>query len=174
MENRMQKFWIALRHFAMPATVACMVGLIVSALAGAAELSKQQSLAELEGTWTLIRADMAGQSLMNKDQQPPEITIKNGILTSDFKRASSELPLDLTKVADPFKSPKLITLPVLRRITFCAIYEVRGTELHICGDIARGRGAEQRPADFNDNQAVTLVFKRVQIAPALSDTARNN
>jgi uncharacterized protein (TIGR03067 family) len=142
-------------------------------VANGAELSKQ-SLVELEGTWTLVRADMAGQSLMNKDQQPPEITIKNGILTSDFKRASSELPLDLIKVVDQFKSPKLITLQVLRRITFCGIYEVRGSELHICGDIARGRGAEQRPADFNDNQGVTLVFKRVQTAPASSDTARNN
>jgi uncharacterized protein (TIGR03067 family) len=170
----MHRFVAARRQLVLPIIVLGLwIGFAFSVAAHGAELSKQ-SLAELEGTWTLVRADMAGQSLMNKGQQPPEITIKNGILTSDFKRASSELPLDLAKVVDPFKSPKLITLPVLRRITFCAIYEVRGAELHICGDIARGRGAEQRPADFNDNQAVTLVFNRAQTSPASSDTARNN
>jgi uncharacterized protein (TIGR03067 family) len=148
---------VAILLFGLPAIY------VIAIAAGAAELTKQQSLAELEGTWTLVKADMAGQPLMNKDQQLPAITIKNGILTSDFKRAGSELPLDLTTVVDPFKSPKLITLPVLRRITFCGIYEVRDTELRVCGGIARGRNAgDPRPTDFSDNQGVVLVFKRVQ------------
>ena len=126
----MQKNWNASRHFANTLSLAVLLAICtVAAAIGAAELSKQQSLAELEGTWTLVTANMSGQPLLAKDQQPPEITIKNGILTSDFKRAASELPLDLTKVVDPFKSPKIITLPVLRRITFNGIYEVRNAEL---------------------------------------------
>ena len=159
----MQKNWNASRHFANTLSLAVLLAICtVAAAIGAAELSKQQSLAELEGTWTLVTANMSGQPLLAKDQQPPEITIKNGILTSDFKRAASELPLDLTKVVDPFKSPKIITLPVLRRITFNGIYEVRNAELRICGGISRGRTGGQAPTDFNDNEGVTLVFKRAQ------------
>jgi uncharacterized protein (TIGR03067 family) len=175
MEDRMQKTRMVKNFLTITISFIGIFAIYANAIdLSAAELSKQQNLAELEGTWTLVKADMAGQALLNKDQQPPEITIKNGILTSDFKRASSELPLDLTKVVDPFKSPKLITLPVLRRFTFCGIYEVYNSELRICGDIARGRNsAEQRPSDFNDNQAVTLAFKRLQTMPASSDTAKD-
>ena len=159
----MQKYWNASRHFTNTLSLAVLLAICtVAAAIGAAELSKQQSLAELEGTWTLVTANMSGQPLLAKDQQPPEITIKNGILTSDFKRASSELPLDLTKVVDPFKSPKIITLPVLRRITFNGIYEVRDAELRVCGGISRGRAGGQSPTDFSDNEGVTLVFRRAQ------------
>jgi uncharacterized protein (TIGR03067 family) len=132
----------------------------IAVMAGAAELSKQQNLSELDGTWKLVTATMSGQSLLTTDQRP-EITIKNGILTSDFKRAASELPLDLTKIVDPLKSPKLITLPLLRRIMFYGIYEVRDAQLRIAGGIARGRNSgEPRPTDFSDNQGVQLVFER--------------
>jgi uncharacterized protein (TIGR03067 family) len=158
------------RRFITLSLVVLLAICTVAAAIGAAELSKQQSLAELEGTWTLVTANMSGQPLMAKDQQPPEITIKNGILTSDFKRAASELPLDLTKVVDPFKSPKMITLPVLRRITFNGIYEVRNAELRICGGISRGRAGGQAPTDFSDNEGVTLVFKR---APAQQNLTSN-
>ena len=156
----MQYYWNASRRFTTLSFAVLLAICAVAAAIGAAELSKQQSLAELEGTWTLVTANMSGQPLLAKDQQPPEITIKNGILTSDFKRASSELPLDLTKVVDPFKSPKMITLPVLRRITFNGIYEVRDTELRICGGVSRGRAGGQAPTDFSDNEGVALVFKR--------------
>jgi uncharacterized protein (TIGR03067 family) len=149
------------KTFRLTIASAAIALLAIAVVARAAELSKQQNLSELDGTWKLVTATMSGQSLLSGDQQRPEITIKDGVLTSDFKRAASELPLDLNKVVDPLKSPKLITLPLLRRIMFYGIYEVRDAQLRIAGGISRGRNSgEPRPTDFTDNQGVQLVFQR--------------
>src|SRR5579871_6453660 len=119
-------------------------GLILSALvdAGAsaadfANASKTNSLNDLEGKWTLVTANMLGQPLLSKDQPAPEITVKDGVLTTDFKRAGSQA-IDLAKALDPTKSPKLISLPLQRRFTFYGIYDVSASELRICGGLSRG------------------------------------
>jgi uncharacterized protein (TIGR03067 family) len=148
--------------------VVCVASLVLGAVAtrwaGAGEFSnasKSNSLNELEGKWTLVTANMLGQPLLGKDQPAPEITIKDGQLTSDFKRAGNQ-PIDLTKALDPTKSPKIISLPVQRRFTFYGIYDVSGSELRICGGVSRGARSigDTHPSDFSDGQGVLLVFKR--------------
>lgn len=138
----------------------CVGLLIASAVAldsRGAGISTGNSLSELEGKWTLVKAEMMGKPLLPADQPAPEITVKDGKLTTDFKRAPPE-PIELTKVLDPSASPKLITLPVERRIMFYGIYEVKGSELRICGDAGLARRSS-RPKDFND-QDIVFVFKR--------------
>ena len=129
--------------------------LALACAASGAGLSKQNSLAELEGKWTLVKAEMSGRPLVDKTGQ--EIVIKDGQLTSDFKRMGKD-PIDLTKALDPTKSPKIITLPLERRIVFAGIYDVKEGELRICGDAGRS-GRVDRPKNF-DNSNVVIVFKR--------------
>jgi uncharacterized protein (TIGR03067 family) len=163
MEKVMQKYGAVRNWTIVMSGIVCLAALGAIALkAGAADLTKQPGLTDLEGKWTLVKADMQGQPLLSKDKPAPEITIQNGKLTSDFKRAAGELPIDLTKVLDPTKTPKLITLPVLRRVVFNGIYEVNDSQLRIRGDISRGghNAGEPRPTDFSDNQGVLLVFQR--------------
>lgn len=143
-----------LKRFAFAATV-----LALACAASGAGLSKQSSLAELEGKWTLVKAEMGGKSLLDKTGQ--EIVIKDGKLTSDFKRMGKD-PIDLTKALDPTKSPKMITLSVERRIVFAGIYEVQDSQLRIGGEAGRsGRVEGNRPQSF-DNSSVLLVFKRAK------------
>jgi uncharacterized protein (TIGR03067 family) len=142
------------KRFASAAAV-----LALACAASGAGLSKQSSLAELEGKWTLVKAEMGGKSLLDKAGQ--EIVIKDGKLTSDFKRMGKD-PIDLTKALDPTKSPKIITLPVERRIVFAGIYEVTDSQLRIGGEAGRsGRVEANRPKSI-DNSNVVLVFKRAQ------------
>jgi len=142
------------KRFASAAAV-----LALACAASGAGLSKQTSLAELEGKWTLVKAEMAGKPLLDKAGQ--EIVIKDGQLTSDFKRMGKD-PIDLTKALDPTKSPKMITLSLERRIVFAGIYDVKEGELRIGGDAGRSGRVESSRTKSIDNSNVVLVFKRAK------------
>jgi uncharacterized protein (TIGR03067 family) len=119
-------------------------------------------LAELDGTWTLIKMEIQGKSLLEKGEKR-KIMIKDGKVTSDDKDAPKET-VDLTKFLDPAKRPKTITYPYEGKITFYGIYQIKGDELHVCGDgvdTATEKNPEgRRPKKLDSNEGLLLVFKR--------------
>jgi uncharacterized protein (TIGR03067 family) len=117
----------------------------------------KKELAKLEGTWTLVKAEMNGKSVLEKDAKT-KLIIKNGKVTDGPKGAT-----DLSKILDPSKKPKTVTLPYEEAV-FYGIYEVKGDELRVCGDgvdTAREKNPEaRRPKEFDSKKGVLLVFKR--------------
>ena len=121
-----------------------------------------KKFAELDGTWTIIKMEIEGKSLLEKGEKW-KLIIKDGKVTSDAKDAPKEA-VDLSKFLDPSKKPKTITYPYEGKITFYGIYEVKGDELHVCGDgvdTATEKNPEaRRPKKFESEEGLLLVFKR--------------
>ena len=66
-----------------------------------------KKFAELDGTWTIIKMEIEGKSLLNKAEKW-QLIIKDGKVTSDAKDALKQA-IDLSKFLDPSKKPKTIT-----------------------------------------------------------------
>src|SRR5262249_50274655 len=90
----------------------------------------EKKCAELDGTWTIIKMEIEGKSLLEKGETW-KLLIKDGEVTSDVKNAPKEA-VDLSKFLDPSKKPKTITYRYEGKITFYGIYEVKGDELRVC------------------------------------------
>jgi uncharacterized protein (TIGR03067 family) len=138
---------------------------IVALLAFTADHAGGQNgkkLAELDGTWTIIKMEIEGKSLLEKGEKW-KFTIKDGKLTSDVPDAPKEA-VYLSKFLDPSKKPKTITYPYEGKITFYGIYEVKGEELRVCGDgvdTATEKNPEaRRPTKFDSKEGLLLIFKR--------------
>jgi uncharacterized protein (TIGR03067 family) len=116
----------------------------------------------LEGSWTLTKVEMLGNSLLKKDQPEPKMTIKDGKITSNDKFDSSTIRLD------PKPDPKTITIPDFKGpgvpLSWIGIYELNGDELKICiAGIEKAKLKELeilRPKGFDSKQGILLIFKR--------------
>jgi RNA polymerase sigma factor (sigma-70 family) len=127
-------------------------------------------LAQLEGIWTLVKMEIEGRSLLQKDDPRPKLIIKDGKVTSDAKEAAEDA-LELSKILDPSKDPKQLTIPNFKGgepkqgVTLIGIYELAGDELRVCAtavETAKLKEREkERPKAFDSKQGVLLVFKRV-------------
>jgi len=124
---------------------------------GDADDARKKELAQLEGTWTLIKAEMNGKSVLEKDDKP-KLMVKDGKWTNGPKAA-----MKLSEILDPSKKPKTVTFPYEEAV-FYGIYEVNGDELRVCGDgvdTGREKNPEaRRPKEFDSTKGVLLVFKR--------------
>jgi uncharacterized protein (TIGR03067 family) len=139
-----------------------LVGLLCSDLGQAGDARKAE-FAKLEGTWVIVKMEVNGKSLLEKDKPEPKLIIKDGKITSDDRRGPKG-GLELAKVLDPSKKPKTVTLSLEGNVKFYGIYEVQGDELRVCGD---GVDTSQelnpggrRPKKFDSNEGLLLVFKR--------------
>jgi uncharacterized protein (TIGR03067 family) len=121
-----------------------------------------KKLAELDGTWKIIKMEIQGRSLLEKDERW-RLVIKNGKVTSEGRKGPREA-VDLSKFLDPSRTPKRITYPYEGQITFYGIYEVKGGELRVCGDgvdTAEEKNPEaRRPRKFDSKEGLLLVFER--------------
>ena len=118
--------------------------------------------ADLEGTWTIIKIEIDGKSLLEKGEKWA-IVIKDG-KAAFAKNDPKEEPVLLAKVLNASKKPKTVTLPYEGKLTFYGIYEVVGDELRVCGDgvdTATEKNPEaRRPKKFDSKEGLLLVFKR--------------
>jgi uncharacterized protein (TIGR03067 family) len=126
----------------------------------------KKELASLEGTWTIVKMEVNGRSLLDKDKPEPKLIIKDGKVTSDAKEAPKG-GTELAKFIDPTRKPKAITLPLEEgNIKFYGIYELKGDELRVCGDgvdINEEKNPEgRRPKEFDSSKGLLIVFKRVK------------
>jgi uncharacterized protein (TIGR03067 family) len=155
------------RRSYMPALARCsLVAVLVSLAAGAvgqgrADDTAKKELARLEGTWVLVKMEIEGRSLLDKDRPWPKLVIKDGKARFDAKEAET---IPLTKVLDLSRKPKTVTVPYEGKVTFYGIYEVVGDELHVCGDgvdTAQEKDPEaRRPRKFDSKEGLLLIFKR--------------
>lgn len=128
--------------------------------------------ASLEGTWTVIRLEIEGKSLLLKEEPPPQVVIKDGkIRGKDARKEALEDTLDSSKVQlDPGAKPKTITIPNFKGgdpkegVTLIGIYELEGDQLKVCVEgveTAKLKEREKdRPKAFDSKQGLLLVFKR--------------
>jgi uncharacterized protein (TIGR03067 family) len=146
----------------MPRFVAFSVLAMLAFAAGHAGGQDEKKLAELDGTWTIVKMAIEGKSLLETGEKW-KLIIKDGKLTSDAKDAPKEA-VELSKFLDPSVKPKTITYSYEGKITFYGIYEVKGDALRVCGDgvdTATEKKAEaRRPKAFDSNKGLLLVFKR--------------
>jgi len=137
------------------------LGLLPFLLAPAGDRDEKK-FAELEGTWTIVKMEVAGKSLLEKDEKW-KLIIKDGKVTTDARDAPKE-GKELAKYLDPNKNPKTVTIPYEGKLVFYGIYEVKGDELRVCGDgvdTAQEKKPEgRRPREFDSNKGLLLVFKR--------------
>jgi uncharacterized protein (TIGR03067 family) len=121
-----------------------------------------KKVAELDGTWTIIKMEIEGRSLLEKGEKW-RLVIKGGKVTSDAKGAPKGA-VDLSRFLDPSRKPKAITYPYEGTITFYGIYEVKGDELRVCGDgvdtATEKRPEARRPRRFDSKEGLLLVFNR--------------
>jgi uncharacterized protein (TIGR03067 family) len=123
----------------------------------------KKELAKLEGTWTIVKMEINGKSLLEKDKPEPKLVIKDGRVTSDATQAPKG-GAELSKILDPSKNPKTVTLPLDGKVQFYGIYEVVGGELRVCGDgvdTAQEKNPEgRRPREFSSNKGLLIVLQR--------------
>ena len=65
-----------------------------------------KNFAELEGTWSIVKMEIQGKSLLEKDEKW-KLIIKDGKVTSDAK-STSKGAVELSKFLDPSRKPKKI------------------------------------------------------------------
>src|SRR5262249_52342276 len=71
--------------------------------------------ARLEGTWILVKLEVNGKSVLMQDKPEPKMVIKGGKLVPDAKEDPVG-EMELSKILDPSRRPKTVTLPVEGRI----------------------------------------------------------
>src|SRR5437870_3183577 len=86
-----------------------LLGILGFAQSRADDVVKKE-LAKLDGTWTLVKMESEGKSILQKDEPKAKLIIKDGKVTSDAKGAPKDA-LELSKVVDPSKDPKRLTIP---------------------------------------------------------------
>jgi uncharacterized protein (TIGR03067 family) len=142
---------------------------LLASTAAADDDAVKKELAKLDGTWTLNKMEADGKSLLEKDQPESKLIIKDGKVTSDAKEAPTD-GMELSKILDPSKEPKQITVPNFeggdpkKGVTLIGIYEVDVDELLVCVQVVETANlkarAKERPTAMDSKQGVLLVFKR--------------
>jgi uncharacterized protein (TIGR03067 family) len=124
----------------------------------------RKRFAELEGTWTLVKMELGGKSILEKGERWPPLIIKDGKADFNVKGAPKAAPWQLAKVLNPSKKPKTVTVTYEGKVTFYGIYEVKGNELRVCGDgvdtAMENNPEARRPKEFDSKKGLLLVFKR--------------
>lgn len=122
----------------------------------------EKQFADLEGTWTIVKMEISGKSLLEKDEHW-QLIIKDGTVTSTGKGTPKE-GKELSKFLDPNRKPKTVTLGYEGKLVFYGIYEIKGDELRVCGDgvdISQEKNPEgRRPKEFDSNKGLLLIFQR--------------
>jgi uncharacterized protein (TIGR03067 family) len=148
-----------MRRFLLCAGLLCSL----AAVPVRADDAGKKEAAKLEGTWTVVKMEVNGKSLLEKDKPEPRLVIKDGKVTSDDKQAPKG-GAELSKILDPSKKPKAITLPLEGSVKFYGIYEVNGDELRVCGDgvdsAMEKKPEGRRPKEFDSSKGLLIVFKR--------------
>jgi uncharacterized protein (TIGR03067 family) len=131
----------------------------------------KQEWRKLEGTWTVIKMEVEGKSLLEKDKPVPKFTIKDGKITSDAKDVGRDPKLDSSTIKlDPSQKPKTITIPNFhggdpkKGVTLIGIYELKGDELKVCAQAVETANLKERekerPKAFDSKQGVLVILKR--------------
>jgi len=155
------------------AITASFLAALACSLCDAGDQPKDK-FAELQGTWSIVRIEFQGKSLLEKDKPKPTMVIKDGTLISDAKEVPSDAKeplldrLKLSEILDPSKKPKTVTIKTGTtsegKLTFNGIYEVNGDELRVCGVAVQTETEKNpeatRPKQFDSNKGLLLVFKR--------------
>jgi uncharacterized protein (TIGR03067 family) len=148
-----------------PRTVAFSFLVTLALTAGHSAGQDGKKLAELEGTWTIVKMQLHDHSLLEQGETW-KLVIKDGKLSTDYGNAGKEA-VALSKILDPSKQPRTITLPSERGFSFYGIYEVKGDELRVCGDGVHKDTKEnpesRRPKEFSTKTGtfrLFFVFKR--------------
>jgi len=130
---------------------------------GRAGDADRKELAKLDGTWIVVKAEINGKSLLEKVKPEPKLVIKDGKVRSEAKEAPKD-GVELSKILDPSKKPKTVTMSFEGRIKFYGIYELDGDEFRICGDgvdIATEKNPEgRRPKEFDSKKGLLIVLMR--------------
>ena len=138
------------------------VALLAFSLCHAGDQPKDK-FAELEGTWVIVKMEIDGKSLLERDEKW-KVVIKDGKATFSPKNDPQAEPVLLAKVLDTSKKPKTVTVAYEGKLTFYGIYEVKGDELRVCGDgvdTATEKNPEaRRPKKIDSKEGLLLVFKR--------------
>jgi uncharacterized protein (TIGR03067 family) len=133
---------------------------------GRADDATKKELARLEGTWVLVKMEIEGRSLLEKDKPWPKLVIKDGKARFDAKNAPEEEAVVLAKVLGPSRKPKTVTVPYEGKVTFYGIYEVDGDQLRVCGDgVDTGQEKDpeaRRPKKCDSKEGLLLVFRRAK------------
>jgi uncharacterized protein (TIGR03067 family) len=129
----------------------------------------KKELAKLDGTWTVIKMEVDGKSLLEKDKPESKLVIKDGKVTSNAKETPKG-GTELSKILDPSKKPKQITVPNFeggdpkKGVTLIGIYELDGDDLRVCVQAVETANLKERekerPTAFDSKQGMLLVFKR--------------
>ena len=109
---------------------------------------------QLQGTWTLVSGEKAGQKSPERDAQSVSVIITQDTLT--FRRPRHE---ETTRMAlDPTTRPRQITLTQDDGSIRPGIYEIGGDTLRICLS-----GTDERPRDFTSppgSRIALMVLER--------------
>jgi uncharacterized protein (TIGR03067 family) len=144
----------------------CGVWLVWASVCGlsrADDGATAKELAKFEGTWTVVKLEVNGKSLLRPGKPEPKLVIKNGKVISDAEGAPKG-GVKLSRILDTSRKPATLTLPLEGAIKFYGIYEVNGDELRVCGDgvdTNQEKNPEgRRPREFDSNKGLLIVFKR--------------
>ena len=122
-------------------------------LAGYAVGQDKKKFADLEGTWTIVKMEAAGKSLLEKEEKW-KIIIKDGKVTSDAKDAPKE-GKDLAKYLDPSKKPKEVELILAQgEKTALGIYERSGDTYKLC----YAAPGQDRPKEFSAKEGTRYTL----------------
>jgi uncharacterized protein (TIGR03067 family) len=154
------------------AITASFVAVLACNLCHAGDQPKDK-FAELEGTWSIVKMEMIGKSLLEKNKPKLKILIKDGKLIADAKEVPSDAKEALkdwllSEILDPSKKPRTVTIRTGKtsegKLTFIGIYEVDGDVLRVCGQVVQTATEKNleatRPKQFDSNKGLLLVFKR--------------
>jgi len=134
-----------------------------------ADEAVKKELAKLDGMWTIVKMEVDHKSLLEKDKPEPKLVIKDGKVMSEAKEAPKG-GAELSKILDPSKKPKQITVPNFeggdpkKGVTLIGIYELNGDELRVCVQVVETANLKERekerPTAFDSKRGVLLVLKR--------------
>src|SRR5437870_1383184 len=69
----------------------------------------KQEWNKLEGIWTLIKLELGGKSLLEKDKPVPKVVFKDGKMIPEAKNAAGGDSMNIQ--LDPTRKPKTINVP---------------------------------------------------------------
>ncbi len=131
--------------------------------------SVQQEWTTLHGTWTLLRMEAKGKSLLEKDKPAPKMVIRDGKMRWSPEGIFADA--DRSRILlDPGRRPKTIDIPNVLGpgldVTLIGSYQLDGDELRVCLEMIETAMLKEwektrRPTTMDGSQGVLLVFKKV-------------
>ncbi len=156
-------------RFMRPGVLVTVATTLLLAAAETKEDAVKKEWAALEGTWTLIKMEANGKSLLKKGERSPQLMIQDGKISAKGapKHVAADAPVPRL---DPTRKPKWITIPNVKGgkpeegVTAIGIYQRKGNVLRVCVQLVETarlkERSKERPTAFNSTQGLLLVFKR--------------